>query len=93
MMVASARGFVFVAVLFLCSLLYSILLLFPATLLLIPVVPHTVYIRARRAYRAWSGFVGYLFFAMAAYMLEHFCKTKVQQCDRVSYYFTTSTAV
>ena len=77
-MVASARGFVFIAVLFVSSLLYATTLLFPATVLLIPLVPRPVYRRARRAYRRWTGWVGYLFLSMAAYLLENFCNIKVQ---------------
>ncbi|CAM9850945.1 unnamed protein product [Pylaiella littoralis] len=77
-MMVSARGFVFVAVLFACSLLYSITLLVPACLLLIPISPPRVYLGFRRAYRRWSGFVGYLFFASAAFLLEHFCRIKVK---------------
>ncbi|CBJ33474.1 Lysocardiolipin acyltransferase [Ectocarpus siliculosus] len=77
-MVASARGFVFVAVLFVSSLLYSVTLLTPALLLLIPISPPGVYLFFRRAYRRWSGFVGYLFFAMAAFLLENLCGIKVK---------------
>lgn len=79
-MVVSARGFVFVAVLFVSSLLYSVTLLTPALLLLIPISPPGVYLCFRRAYRRWSGFVGYLFFAMAAFLLENFCGIKVRTC-------------
>ncbi len=74
---ASARGFMFVAVLFLMSLLYSVTLLAPACLLLIPLSPPGLYLWARRAYRRWTGFVGYLFFGAAAYLLENFCGIKV----------------
>lgn len=74
---ASARGFVFMVVLFLMSLLYSVILLAPSCLLLVPISPPGVYLRTRRAYRRWAGFVGYLFFAAAAFLLEHFCGTKV----------------
>lgn len=77
-MVSSARGFVFVAVLFVSSLLYSVTLLTPALLLLIPISPPGVYLCFRRAYRRWSGFVGYLFFAMAAFLLENLCGIKVR---------------
>ncbi|CAM9576845.1 unnamed protein product [Ectocarpus fasciculatus] len=77
-MVVSARGFVFVAVLFVSSLLYSVTLLTPALLLLIPISPPGVYLCFRRAYRRWSGFVGYLFFAMAAFLLESLCGIKVK---------------
>lgn len=76
---ASTRGFVFMVVLFVMSLLYSLILLAPSTLLLAPLSPPGLYSHTRRAYRRWVGFVGYLFFAAAAFLLEHFCGTKVRK--------------
>lgn len=75
---ASARGFVFMLLLFAMSLLYSVILLAPSCLLLIPLSPPGLYFKTRRAYRQWAGFVGYLFFAAAAFLLEHFCGSKVR---------------
>lgn len=76
-MARSIRGFVLVVVLFVSSLLYSTVLLFPCLPLLM--LPPPFYITARRLYRRWTGFVGYLFFAMAVYLLEDFCEIKVSK--------------
>ena len=84
-MVTSARGFVLAAVLFVSSLLYVTTLLFPALILLVPIVPQPVYRISRGAYRRWCGWLGYLFFAMASYMVEHFCNIKVRlSCEELT---------
>lgn len=74
-MVVSARGVAFMTLLLLASLLYTTLLLFPSVCLL--VVPPPWFVMSRRCYRRWTGFCGYLFFAMAAYLLENLCRIKV----------------
>ncbi|CAM9103280.1 unnamed protein product [Discosporangium mesarthrocarpum] len=69
------RGFLLILVLSLSSFLYTIFLLAPAIPLLL--VPPPLYMGARHIYRRWMGFVAYLWFALASYLLETFCGIKV----------------
>ncbi|CAM9676502.1 unnamed protein product [Choristocarpus tenellus] len=70
------QGVVLVLALFVSCVVYTTFLLAPTIPLLF--FPPPFYKGARHIYRRWTGFVAYLWFALASYLLENLCGIKVK---------------